>query len=56
MFKAKIVGKFATNTDMVYTVYDVRTNKVGYPQFLVYFDNQWQHLSAKYFKPVKEEQ
>lgn len=54
MFKVKTVSKFAT--DKVYTVYGVRTDKVGYPQFLVYFDNQWQYMSAKYFKPIEEEE
>lgn len=54
MFKVKTVGKFAT--DAVYTVYDVRTDRVGYPQFLVYFGNQWNYMSAKYFKPIEEEE
>lgn len=53
MFKIKTVSKFAT--DKVYTVYGVRTDKVGYPQFLVYFDNQWHYISAKYFEPAEEE-
>lgn len=35
-------------------VYNIRDDKTGYPQFLVYLDNQWRYISAKYFKPVKE--
>lgn len=33
------------------TVYHVRNDKTGYPQFLVYFENQWRYISAKYFEP-----
>lgn len=34
------------------TVYAVRDDRVGYPQFLVYKDNQWRWISAKHFIPV----
>lgn len=33
------------------TVYNIRDNKAGYPQFLVYINNQWRYISAKFFKP-----
>lgn len=36
------------------TVYSVRDDNKGYPHFLVYFDNQWRYINAKYFKPVEE--
>lgn len=40
---------------MLVTVYNVKDDKKGYPHFLVYIDNQWQYISAKYFKPIIEE-
>lgn len=39
-------------TDKSYTVYHV-VNAKGYPHFLVYMDNQWRYMSAKYFKPME---
>ena len=40
-------------------VYAVRNDKNGYPQFLVYENNQWHWRSAKYYAPLsaaREEQ
>ena len=35
-----------------YEVYDILyNNKTGYPRFLIYKDNQWLRVSAKYFAP-----
>lgn len=35
-----------------YEVYDiVYNNKTGYPRFLIYKDEQWLRVSAKYFAP-----
>ncbi|MDD5901724.1 MAG: hypothetical protein PUC73_12615 [Lachnospiraceae bacterium] len=31
-------------------VYSVRDDKSGYPQFLIYEDNQWKWVSAKRFQ------
>ena len=35
----------------VYEVFNITYNRVGYPQFLIYKDNQWLRVSAKYFTP-----
>ena len=34
-----------------FTVYDVRYDSNGYPQFLIYFNNEWRLTSAKHFTP-----
>lgn len=34
-----------------YRVYGVCRDKNGYPQFLIYEENQWKWKSAKYFTP-----
>jgi hypothetical protein len=39
---------------MLVTVCNVRDDKRGYPHFLVYIDNQWRYISAKYFKLDEE--
>lgn len=39
----------------VYQVYDIAYNKVGYPVFLIYKDNQWLRVSAKHFSPCTAE-
>lgn len=33
-------------------VYDVRTDKTGFPHFLVHEDNQWKYKSAKLYEPT----
>lgn len=35
-----------------YEIFSVRTDKNGYPQFLIYDKGQWLWKSAKYFEPV----
>lgn len=53
MFRA--LFKPATGfADMSVMVYNVRDDSNGFPQFLVYIDNQWRYISAKYFKPMEE--
>ena len=32
-------------------VYNVRDDKNGYPQFLIYEYGEWKYMSAKYFVP-----
>lgn len=32
-------------------VYNVRDDKNGYPQFLIYENREWKYMSAKYFVP-----
>lgn len=32
-------------------VYNVRDDKNGYPQFLIYENGEWKYMSAKYFAP-----
>ena len=40
-------------TGNIYKVYSIRNDtKTGYPQFLIYKNNQWLWRSAKYFKPT----
>lgn len=34
-----------------YKVYDITYDKAGYPHFLIYKDNMWLRISAKYFEP-----
>lgn len=34
-------------------VYDISYNANGYPQFLIYEDNQWKLVSAKHFRPKR---
>lgn len=34
-------------------VYDIRYDASGYPQFLIYEDNQWKLVSAKHFRPKR---
>ncbi len=36
------------------TVYNVRDDIVGYPQFLVYDSGRWLYISAKHFAPLSE--
>ena len=38
----------------IFEVYSVKNNKVGYPNFLIYEDNQWKWKSAKLFHPINE--
>ena len=41
-------------TNEVFDVYDIRYDAIsGYPQFLIYQDNQWLMKSAKHFKPIE---
>lgn len=35
-----------------YDIFDITYDSCGYPQFLIYRDNQWLRMSAKYFTPV----
>lgn len=38
--------------DKTFNVYDIRYDAIsGFPQFLIYEDNQWLLKSAKFFKP-----
>ena len=53
MFKA-IFYQGPCYAPMLVTVCNVRDDKRGYPHFLVYIDNQWRYISAKYFKLDKE--
>lgn len=53
MFKVKNINGSLPNK--IYTVYHIRDNHNGYPHFLIYFNNQWLYVSAKYFKPIEEE-
>ena len=34
------------------TAYQVRNNQHGYPHFLIFQDNQWLWVSAKYCRPI----
>lgn len=55
MFEAIIDLQDPECPPMVVTVFNVRDDKSGYPHFLIYVDNQWRYLSAKYFKPIEED-
>ena len=39
----------------VFDIYDIRYDAIsGFPQFLIYEDNQWLMRSAKLFKPYED--
>ena len=41
-------------TNEMFEVYDIRYDAIsGYPQFLIYQNNQWLMKSAKHFKPIE---
>ena len=42
------------NNNKEYEVFDITYDNVGYPHFLIYKDGQWIRMSAKNFKPIKE--
>lgn len=42
-----------TDNNETYEVYDISYDSKGYPRFLIYKDNQWIRLKAKYFRPIK---
>lgn len=39
------------NNGKDYRVFDITYDKAGYPHFLIYKDEQWVRMSAKYFRP-----
>ena len=40
--------------EKVFDIYNIRYDAItGYPQFLIYEDNQWLLRSAKFFKPYE---
>ena len=45
---------FDSDNFKTYICYAVKTDSNGYPQFLIYENNQWIWSSAKHFKPIKE--
>ena len=47
-FMFKVIEK---HTGRIYNVYDVKYDKCGYPQLVIYKNGQWQIKSAKYFVP-----
>jgi hypothetical protein len=38
----------------MYEVFDITYDSVGYPHFLIYQDNRWVRMSAKYFRPLED--
>lgn len=42
-------------SNSVVDVYDIQYDKTGYPQFLIYENNQWVRVSAKHYKPNIDE-
>lgn len=42
---------YKKETDEFVNVYDIRTDRAGFPMFLIYENNQWKYRSAKHFKP-----
>lgn len=52
MYMNVVVNK---NNNEKYNVYDITYDKAGFPHFLIYKDGQWLRLSAKYFRPLMEE-
>lgn len=51
--QVKFKDSMSTN---VYTVYNVRDDKRGYPHFLLYIGRQWRYISAKHFIPIEEDE
>lgn len=53
MFRVKCTsGKFEELLGKTVIAYSVRTDNNGYPHFLIYYDNRWLWISAKYFEPI----
>lgn len=50
--QVKFKDSMSTN---VYTVYNIRNDKTGYPHFLLYIGRQWRYISAKHFIPLEED-
>lgn len=46
--KMTVVNK---KNNKAYEVFDITYDKVGYPHFLIYKDEQWVRMSAKHFRP-----
>ena len=42
------------NNNKEYEVFDITYDNNGYPRFLIYNDGQWLRMSAKNFRPIKE--
>lgn len=51
----KIFNVINKNNNEKYEVFDIAYDKKGYPHFLIYKDNQWIRMSAKYFRPYNLE-
>lgn len=53
-FMVKIKDEFSKIglelVDKCINVYDVKINNNGYPHFLIYINNEWKYVSAKYFE------
>ena len=40
-------------SNTVHEVYDIQYDDCGYPHFLIYENNAWVRVSAKYYKPCR---
>ena len=49
-----VVKKESADAWEGFSVYAVRDDVCGYPQFLIYDDGAWKWMSAKNFIPVEE--
>jgi hypothetical protein len=49
MNKMQVINK---DNNEIYEVYDIVYHQSGAPKFLIYKDDQWMRVSAKYYKPV----
>ena len=41
-------------TGKIFEVYEIKNDRCGYPNFLIYKDSQWKWMSAKHFKPCEK--
>ena len=56
MFEVELVRELDSRLPVAkYNVYDIRTDKSGYPEFLIFggVHDEWIWKSAKFFRPVE---
>ena len=55
LYDSQIVNSMINEKKQIQKIYSIKTDKNGFPKFLVFENNQWSWKSAKKFKPIIEE-